>query len=189
MCLRYGLHMSILLLESYWTFIHVFPRQLICSVFQRFQSFWLSFSAALDVCPLHCGGRSKYINHMMPSPNSEALSPETEEDMTSSSSGEISVVVRSSTGSRSSQSMDDSLSRLSVDRSPARTSSGNKTVACMTDIGSLVRRVKNVRVVYNTPETCVWAGTAFCVCDALRDVPVWMKAWLLCSVCRECCHC
>ena len=101
------------------------------------------------------GGGSKYINHMMPSPNGEAMSPETEEDMTSSSSGEINVVLRSSAGSRSSRSMDGSPSRLSVgDRSPARTSPSGRTVACMTDIGSLVRRVKNVRVVY-TPETCV----------------------------------
>lgn len=134
---------------------HIFRILLTCSVFQMFQSLSLSFPAALGLCPVDCCGRSKYINHMMPSPNSEALSPETEEDMTSSSSGEINVVLRSSAGSHSSRSMDVSPSYLSVDGSPARMPSSNKTVACMTDIGSLVRRVKNVRVVYNTPETCV----------------------------------
>ncbi|KAK7493219.1 hypothetical protein BaRGS_00015556 [Batillaria attramentaria] len=91
----------------------------------------------------------------MPSPNSEVISPETEEEMTSSSSGEINVVLRSSSsGSRSSRSVDDSPSHLTPDRSPAKPGSHTRQVPCMTDIGSLVRRVKNVRVVY-TPETCV----------------------------------
>ena len=123
---------------------------------QTFQSLSVSFTAAVDHVDWCLG--SKYINHMMPSPNTETqASPETEEDTnSSSSSAEINVILRSSAGSRSSHSMDESPSRLSVDRSrsPGRVTPNSKTVACMTDIGSLVRRVKNVRVVY-TPETCV----------------------------------
>jgi hypothetical protein len=102
---------------------------------------------------------SKYNHHLTPSPltpMTDAMSPETEESMmTSSSSGEINVVLRSSVSSRSSYSMDDSPSRLSADgRGLSRTSPNSRTVACMTDIESLVRKVKNVRIMY-TPETCV----------------------------------
>ncbi|XP_076438516.1 nicotinamide/nicotinic acid mononucleotide adenylyltransferase 3-like [Babylonia areolata] len=97
---------------------------------------------------------NKHINHLMPSPNTESQSPDTEEDCGSSSSADVNARCRSSAGSRSSHSMEDSLSATSRERSPARLSPAEKTVACMTDISFLVRRVKNVRVVY-TPETCV----------------------------------
>ncbi|XP_025095329.1 nicotinamide/nicotinic acid mononucleotide adenylyltransferase 1-like isoform X2 [Pomacea canaliculata] len=85
---------------------------------------------------------NKYINHLMPSPNDEAmLSPEPEED-NSSSSGEISMVLRSA-DSLSSRDTNDTSSLLSIERSPARLEPSPKHVPCMTDLGTLVRRVKN----------------------------------------------
>ncbi|CAG5133961.1 unnamed protein product [Candidula unifasciata] len=94
---------------------------------------------------------NKYINHMMPSPNQEGNTEAEEKD---SNSGEISVVLRSSQDSYSSLHLP--LHRMSTNldkRSPAKgTVSGR--VPCFTDIGMLVKRVKNVRVGF-TPETCV----------------------------------
>lgn len=120
----------------------------------------LPFIFSSSCCTLDMA-HSKYINHLMPSPNDEAmLSPEPEED-NSSSSGEISMVLRSA-DSLSSRDTNDTSSLLSVERSPARLEPSPKHVPCMTDLGTLVRRVKNVRVAY-IPETCVWLGMNWCL--------------------------
>ncbi|KAK6185808.1 hypothetical protein SNE40_007957 [Patella caerulea] len=97
---------------------------------------------------------NKYINHMMPSPNDEATtaSPDTEEESFSSLD-----VTPSPTSSTRSRDRHDSIYHSRHHHSPDIRNYYNQTpqhVTCMTDISSLVRRVKNIRVAY-TPETCV----------------------------------
>ncbi|CAL1539673.1 unnamed protein product [Lymnaea stagnalis] len=99
---------------------------------------------------------NKYINHMMPSPNGEAgSSPETEEQ-SSSSSGEISVILRSSPHNGYDSShltlhrMTTTLEKLSPVTKLLPTHNSSK-VSCISDLGMLVRRVKNVR--YNLRTT------------------------------------
>lgn len=98
---------------------------------------------------------------MMPSPNQEAAnSTEAEEEGSSSSSGEISVVLRSSNQDGYSSihlplhRMSTNLDKRSASVAKNTPAQSSSRVACFSEIGMLVRRVKNVRVGF-TPETCV----------------------------------
>ncbi|XP_059169571.1 nicotinamide/nicotinic acid mononucleotide adenylyltransferase 1-like isoform X2 [Physella acuta] len=104
---------------------------------------------------------NKYINHMMPSPNGHTdASVEAEDQSNSSSPAEISVVLRSSprggyeTSHLTLHRMTTTLDKRASPVTRLMPTHNSNSVPCFSDLGMLVRRVKNVRVGF-TPETCV----------------------------------
>ncbi|KAH9524928.1 Nicotinamide/nicotinic acid mononucleotide adenylyltransferase 1 [Bulinus truncatus] len=103
---------------------------------------------------------NKYINHMMPSPSNEASnSNDSDEQSRRSSSGEVKVILRSSApGSYNPSHLTFHRMTTTMDKKTPVTkivpAHKSNSTSCISDIGTLVRRVRNVRVGF-TPETCV----------------------------------